>query len=619
MGLTHVTQTGEILYGTAIRTFVKDASARPKVTDFADLLVIGPSCDGDPEETYAGTLEAIAAVIRDETIAFSDGYAVNPVSVMRKAASPSPETRVHGAKSFLFQDVGYGTKTRAEWELEDASGHVVAKIMRRKPGISDMRVWVDDATNFAGVGIKINVKERGKNVVVADNIGPAIYVDGPAGATLTTTRGLHTIPGKASEDRMLQLECKVAGQQKLLLNLLSADSYTIAQVAALIAGIDGGAVWDAYVAPGVDPSLPASYLDLYSSEDVSSLTLLTANVGSLIFALYRSPLVYAEKAAAALDTYYTLPVTNDDYTEPTTPGAFPTPSVSDWITAIGRAEDALERSLHVILCTTDQTVCRYLASRIAYHRDLGDKTNWRAFVGHPDTSQYFTNLDMIKEDRRRINEYDVMFVGASEFYDNETGIPDEVMRSCMYAAAGAAGVRVGNYRMSITNKQFSCNGLVRDLTPLERVRGPECLVANRVMFLENRDDGTVRWQRGLVSYSGGTKSSECNEFPGWVKWYLRAYFNANYEWIFGEIVDGQTMLPALKASIRGALDSLSTGPTPILTANPDNPTDEPAYTINSISFDENAIALDIDVGAVDEALWMGININFRVQRQTLRS
>lgn len=625
MGLVHTAPSGARQLAPSVNVDVYDASERAVQTDFTDLICIGVSRDGDPEQSYSGSLDDLRAILGDEEMSFSDGYSVNPIELLGKAADPSPDPAISGAKNFHWQDVGYGTKTRAQWDLDDGGGDPIAVIKRRRPGLTDMRLMLGPGTTFPDIGLKVSVMENGTTFAICDDIGPAIYVQGPTGSTVTTTRKLFTpADGTAQQDRMTYLECKVSGARKLLANLLSSDYYTIAQLAAAIAAIDGGDVWESYVAPGVDGSLPSYFLDLYTAEACDAVdgegnpiaTLLTANVGALIYALQTSPLIYAEKAADALNTRYTLPAVYADYTAPTTPGAFTTPSVADWLTAIGRAEDAFPFSAHVMIATDNQTVARYLAARCEYHQEQGDMNNWRAFVGHPVTSDYFGagGLAKVKDDRRRINAYHTVFCGASEFYDNAAGVQEEVSRGTMWLAAALAGMRAGNYRKSLTHKQVRCNGLVRKLTQAE-MSGTDGLIANRVTFLRALRDGTVRVMRGLVSYSGGTRSAECNEFAGWIKWYLRAWFQTNYQWVFGEIVDGEVMLPSLKAAIYQDLTDLSTGANKILTADPS--TGRPAFTIHSVTFAENAFAVDISVGAVDEGLWLDIWIGFTVQRLAL--
>lgn len=627
MGIYNITPWGKKKYRPGMSSRMRNEQGKSITDSFSRCILVCPSQYADPEESYEIASPADAEnYLGNKEMAFSGGYSANPLKYLDKLWNPSPDPNIAGADVITFVDACH-RKTRASWALVDGSSHGCLTIKMRRFNDNSVKLLLGASTNYvSSVGMKLTVLQDGVANVVADDLGPALCITS-SGATPTVTITKQTyIPadGSAREDRAIQLSLEISGVVVQTYNLRDKNYRTLSQLASAISQETS---WDAYVPPGTDSSMPSVYLDPCTAKSVTSgsgYVLFSANLGSFIWALSSSDILYAEKTSTAIDTYYDLPAELSTYTYPTTPATCPEPTNQDWFDAIDVAFEKVSEPAHICVATTSTGVLAYLSSRLAYYKQRDWRRCWRSIVGHPAVQETGSNpsqysLDQIKLLRKQLNNYD-MVLASPEVIDLDVETNLEESYNASYLAAALTGMRVGNYRMSLTYKQVKFSDVGRKYGDTE-LEGADGLISNRVTCLVPINRTGVfgfRVECGLTAYGGGTDALDVDEYVSWVKWYLNAFLCSNVEKFIGEVPNpkvDKTMLWGEAVRLFNLKSDTENRIDPLLVANPANPINEPAFQINSVTFEEGAWLIDYNAGVIAEAKW--VNFNGTIQNRKL--
>lgn len=599
---------GHEQWETGTRVAISDNSLPPILSAFGDILDISNTPWGNPSGVYVfGDAQTWKKYLGSHA---ANGH--NAYERVRKAwEAPSPTPGVAGAGIIKHAEVGE-SKTQAYWTLDSGDVHLLNIILRRF-GPQSAKLFVSTATgDITGRKITLSLDGTSRSV---DNLGFGIYVDGPAGGTVSITRRAVTPPGtSATEYHAELLEIKEGGVVVDRFDLTEAAYDSLAKLASAIDALDN---WTGALHAYADPEMPSKYLDPQTNLDCASETQLTAVHGSILWALRNNELMYCEiYSSGGIPIADSVTDAPDVFATPLPPdhqGTNPALQYADWTAAIDRAVDRWNQPGVIIMGTTDQASHLYLRDKIHYYESIGGRRCYRAFVPVASTM----SVAEVKAYRAALNSPYMCLVMIEPKLIDEFG--RETARDASFAAALLAGIRAGNFRFSLDGCLLSIGGDARDVLPSQYRE----LLQNAITYCRKDTVNNVTSyavEQARTTYAGGRKSSETDEYSQWLFQYVRAYLISNCDgWTGGRNFADVAHLNVFKAFVDQLLRRISDydgNSAPLLTRDPSDPNSKP-YVISKFQYANQAVSIGISARYADIVKWINFDTSASPQTLTL--
>lgn len=324
------------------------------------LAAIGTCRGGKPFEVYRFTSP------RDMIQTLKQGELADIIGLMY-----SPSGNGGGASEVIAIRVAGDGYAQASKEFPDSGMANVLKITAKDYGAigNYIRVGIYDASVS---GKKVTVHDYYNNLPIEtfDNLKNAFtiqYTGTQASATLTLT----VVDGVATE-----IACVVADapNESFAFDLSSEDYNTIGKLVSAIVAIPN---FTCTLSPYVpDGDMPSSYLDAVVSQDIkSSSYTVTAELGSIIYALQNSNIVIAEKSAPTAVN----PPENMDETPLTGGSDGATPDVGDYNTALAKLEGF--DCEFIVVTSTDSEIQSAVMAHVNSMSSVKNRRERRAIFG----------------------------------------------------------------------------------------------------------------------------------------------------------------------------------------------------------------------------------------------